>query len=429
MDSVAFEKKKEVLVVDDSSMILSYMRRILDKIYTVHTVSSGEECLEFVKNSKPDLILLDFHMTGIDGLEVLHSLKANKETNSIPVIFLTGSEDLKTEMEGLRLGAVDYIRKPYAPDILTLRIRRTIELSRLRKDLSREVDRTMRENTRLSLHVVQTLAAAIDAKDTYTNGHSDRVAAYSREIAKRLGYDAAHQDEIYMMGLLHDVGKIGVPDEIINKTDRLTDEEFEKIKEHPVVGDRILKKIREMPKLSYGARWHHERVDGRGYPDGLKGNDIPEEARIIAVADAYDAMTSNRSYRKGMSQERVREELEKGKDSQFDRRIADVMLQIIDEDKDYRLREESEDNLNLRKQYEEETVNHMDLSRDIPEEILGMDSLDVAMGLYLCGDAQDYMEALSIFAASIEAKAEKIEQALRQDDIDRKSTRLNSSHT
>ena len=184
-----------------------------------------------------------------------------------------------------------------------------------------------------------TLADAIDAKDKYTNGHSRRVAAYSREIAKRAGYSLKRQDEIYMMGLLHDVGKIGIPDAVINKPGRLTDEEFERIKLHPAVGAHILSNIKEMPKLAIGARWHHERFDGRGYPDGLSGHKIPEEARIIAVSDAYDAMTSNRSYRNMMPQEKVRSEIEKGLGVQFDPLFAAIMLKMIDEDQEYRMTE------------------------------------------------------------------------------------------
>ena len=187
-----------------------------------------------------------------------------------------------------------------------------------------------------SVHIVQTLAEAIDAKDTYTHGHSSRVAEYSREIAQRSGYSESAQNEIYMMALLHDVGKIGVPDAVINKPGRLDDDEFAQIKEHPGKGARILG---SMPELVTGARSHHERFDGRGYPDGLKGLDIPEEARIIAVADAYDAMTSNRSYRRGMEQSKVREQIEKGKGTQFDPKFADIMITMIDEDKDYRMRE------------------------------------------------------------------------------------------
>lgn len=194
-------------------------------------------------------------------------------------------------------------------------------------------------NLKKSMDIVQTLAEAIDAKDTYTNGHSTRVALYSREIAKRAGYSDTDQNDVYMMALLHDVGKIGVPDTVINKPGHLTDEEFEDIKNHPGTGAKILEKIREMPKLVTGAKWHHERYDGRGYPDGLKGEEIPEEARIIAVADAYDAMTSNRSYRKGMDQSKVREQIENGKGTQFDPRFADIMIEMIDEDRDYTMRE------------------------------------------------------------------------------------------
>jgi HD-GYP domain-containing protein (c-di-GMP phosphodiesterase class II) len=200
-------------------------------------------------------------------------------------------------------------------------------------------------NLKKSMDVVQTLAEAIDAKDTYTNGHSSRVAAYSKEIARRLGFPEAEQNEIYMMGLLHDVGKIGVPDAVINKPGKLTDDEFRQIRNHPATGGRILANIEDMPKLVTGARWHHERYDGTGYPDGLKGENIPMEARIIAVADAYDAMTSNRSYRRGMDQDKVREQIESGKGSQFDPRLADIMIEMIDEDRGYHLRDENQHHL------------------------------------------------------------------------------------
>jgi putative two-component system response regulator len=166
------------------------------------------------------------------------------------------------------------------------------------------------------------------------------VAKYAREIAKRSGYDQEAQDRIFMMGLLHDVGKIGVPDAVINKPGRLTREEFALIKVHPVMGARILQTIDEMPELVTGARYHHERYDGKGYPDGLAGTEIPEEARIIAVADAYDAMTSNRSYRSVLPQEVVRGEVVKGKGSQFDPAFADIMLGMMDEDTGYQMREQ-----------------------------------------------------------------------------------------
>ncbi len=333
------------------------------------------------------------------------------------MIFLTGNEDILLEKEALALGAQDFIRKPYYPEILILRVKRTLDCDHLRKDLRKEVEKKTKEVNRFSLHVVQTLAEAIDAKDTYTKGHSGRVATYSREIAKRLGYDEQGQDEVYIMGLLHDVGKIGVPDWIINKPRRLTDEEFAEIKKHPDVGNRILKQIKELPKLAQGARWHHERIDGRGYPDGLKGNMIPEEARIIAVADAYDAMTSNRSYRTSMPQDAVKAELEKGKNVQFDEQIADVMLKMIDEDKDYIMREGAAEQSGLRARGAEETAAHMDEQAILPPKLAELSQLDTELGLYLCGDVEDYLHALSVFKGSIQAKAEKLESAFLSEDL------------
>ena len=191
----------------------------------------------------------------------------------------------------------------------------------------------------LNMEVVSALAEAIDAKDAYTNGHSSRVARYTKMIAEQLGYSEGEQNELYMMGLLHDVGKIGVPDSVINKQGKLTDEEYEMIKTHPVIGGKILESIKENPRLSIGARWHHERYDGTGYPDGLAGAEIPEEARIIAVADAYDAMTSTRSYRGVMPQAKVREEIAKGIGTQFDPLFAGIMLGLIDHDENYTMRE------------------------------------------------------------------------------------------
>jgi len=330
-----------VVIVDDDTQNLKLAGTILSKQnMRVTGLKSGKALLDYVKANKPDLILLDIKMPEMDGFEAMQKLREQGSGGEdIPVIFLTADDNRESETRSLQLGAMDFIKKPFIPEVLILRVSHTIELVRLQRDLAAEVERKSRENKSLSLHVVQTLAEAIDAKDTYTNGHSGRVAEYTREIAKRYGYSAAQQDEIYMMGLLHDVGKIGVPDAVINKKSKLTEEEFALIKKHPELGDRILKKIKEMPKLAVGARWHHERYDGKGYPDGLAGEDILEEARMIAVADAYDAMTSRRSYRNIMSQADVRKEIEDCRGTQFDPVFADIMLQIIDEDTDYKLKE------------------------------------------------------------------------------------------
>ncbi len=331
-----------IVVVDDDLANRRVAGHVLGKEgYKVTALASGRELLEYVETNIPDLILLDIKMPEMDGFEVMEKLhRMERDVAMIPVIFLTADESAEAESKGLSLGAMDFIKKPFVPDVMLLRVRHILELISLQRRLSDEVDKKTEENKSLMLNVVHSLADAIDAKDTYTNGHSDRVAKYSREIAKRSGYSIQEQGDIYLMGLLHDVGKIGIPDAVINKPAKLTDEEYELIKHHPVMGARILQNIKEMPKLATGARWHHERYDGSGYPDGLTGEDIPEEARIIAVADAYDAMTSHRSYRKPLSQEYVRAEIERGINSQFDPKFAGIMLDMIDEDVDYNMREQ-----------------------------------------------------------------------------------------
>ncbi len=189
------------------------------------------------------------------------------------------------------------------------------------------------------VQTAEALATAIDAKDRYTHGHSRRVAEYSEKIARISGMDNKSCEEVYFAALLHDVGKIGIPDEIINKVGRLTDEEFAEIKKHPFIGKQILSSISRSPYLSVGANYHHERYDGKGYPEGLKGDDIPQIARIIAVADAYDAMTSKRSYRDPIPQQIVREEFVKGLETQFDPVYTKIMLHLIDLDSEYRMKE------------------------------------------------------------------------------------------
>ncbi len=336
------KEEKWVIVVDDDILNLKTAGHLLSENgMRVTALNSGKALLDYIaEGNHPDMILLDVIMPGLDGFETLGRLrKMERPGDHIPVIFLTASDDGEVEAKGLRLGAIDFIKKPFIPEVLTIRVMMNAELVALQNNLSHEVERKTKENEQLFIQVMHSLADAIDAKDKYTKGHSGRVADYTREIARRYGYSEKEQDDIYMIGLLHDVGKIGVPDEVINKPSKLTDEEFAKIKAHPVMGAKILENIKDMPKLANGARYHHERFGGGGYPEGLKGAEIPEEARIIAVADAYDAMTSNRSYRGEMPQEKVRSEIEKGKGTQFDPKFADIMLDMIDGDKDYEMRE------------------------------------------------------------------------------------------
>ncbi len=195
------------------------------------------------------------------------------------------------------------------------------------------------QEAQLFQQTVEALHDTVDAKDSYTGEHSRRVAEYARMLASRMGKREKEQEEIYRAALLHDVGKIRVPESVILKPDKLTEEEYALIKMHPVTGYHILQKISYDKLLAVGAGYHHERYDGKGYPHGLRGEHIPEMGRIIGVADAYDAMTSNRSYRNILPQDTVRREIAKGRGKQFDPAVADMMLQMIDEDKEYRMRQ------------------------------------------------------------------------------------------
>ncbi|MBR3825934.1 MAG: response regulator [Lachnospiraceae bacterium] len=230
-----------------------------------------------------------------------------------------------------------------------------------------ELLKQQQQTNKLFLQTVIALSEAVDAKDRYTSGHSRRVAEYSRKIAARMGKSEELLDDIYYTGLLHDVGKIRVPVDIINKPGKLTDEEFNIIKIHPVTGYHILRSISESSSIAIAAKYHHERYDGKGYPNGLSGTNIPEIARILCVADSYDAMTSNRSYRKALSQDVVRGELEKGKGTQFDPEIADIMIQLIDEDTHYLMRQT--DSLNHHVLIvDDDAMNHKIISHIMQEE-------------------------------------------------------------
>ncbi|MBO4335904.1 MAG: HD domain-containing protein, partial [Desulfovibrio sp.] len=266
--------------------------------------------------------------------------------DDLPVILLTGDTETGLETEGFALGATDFIRKPFVPDVVRHRVRRLVRYEYLKKHLAQEVGRkTLLAETRLSesrllfREMVVALARTVDAKDKYTSGHSERVANYACRIAQLAGENAENQEKIYYMGMLHDIGKIGIPGAIINKEASLTVEEYACIKTHTVIGAQILQSIDVFPDLAIGARCHHERFDGRGYPEGLKGENIPRFARILAVADAYDAMTSNRSYRHILPQDKVRNEILLGRGTQFDPEFADIMLRLIDADATYQMHE------------------------------------------------------------------------------------------
>ena len=345
--------KDTILVIDDDRMNLKLAEHVLAPFYNVVTSLSYKEALDYLSKELPALALLDVHMPVMNGFELLAEIRKIKDCDDLPVVFLTADSDRETEIRVFKEGGLDYIQKPFVPEVVLERIKRILSLHKLQTSLENEVRRrtaeleeSRRKHEILSLQVVKSLASAIDAKDRYTNGHSSRVAQYSKEIAHHAGKSIEYQDEIYFVALLHDIGKIGIPDNILNKNTKLTDAEYEIIKQHPNLGVEILKNITEMPNIEIGAHYHHERYDGKGYPEGLAGNEIPEIARIIAVADAYDTMTSRRSYRDVLPQDVVREEIAKGRGLQFDPVFTDIMLKMIDEDTRYEMREEEKIKIN-----------------------------------------------------------------------------------
>ncbi len=282
--------KKTILIVDDDRMNLVTAQKFLIEEYKVVGVNSGKQAFKYLMKYRPDLILLDIFMPEIGGFEVMKLLQENEDWCKIPVIFLT-----------------------------------------YRKDLQRRLEEKTREVELVTIQAITTVANTIDAKDDYTKGHSIRVAYYSEALARKIGWSEDEVQNIHYIALLHDIGKIGVPDSVLNKPFKLTNVEFELIKNHTVMGAEILKDIKMFPNVSVGAKYHHERYDGKGYPSGLKGDEIPLVARIIGIVDSYDAMTSNRVYRKRLQDEMVRQELVRGKGSQFDPYLVDQFMELLEE--------------------------------------------------------------------------------------------------
>ena len=337
-DQVDSVEGSNILVVDDDGMNLKVANKMLREKFCVFTAASGIEAFAVLEKEKIDLILLDVHMPEMDGHEVIRRLKGTDIYKNIPVVFLTADSDGETEVQGFLEGAMDFITKPFRKNIVIQRITRILELDYLQKNLQKEVikqtkkaEERRKKVEQMSLQMVQTLANTIDAKDRYTNGHSIRVAEYAAILAKASGLEKTDIDNVKYAALLHDIGKIGVADSVLNKPGKLTESEYEVIKSHTTIGSEILQNISTISTAELVARHHHERYDGKGYPDGLAGEDIPFEARIVCIADAYDAMNSRRVYRKSLSRERIREEFVNGRGTQFDPVYLDVFLKLFDE--------------------------------------------------------------------------------------------------
>lgn len=323
--------KKIILIVDDDRLTLSTAQNLLGDKYKVVAVNSAKQAYKYLDRHVPNLILLDINMPEISGFDFMKTLQANAHWSKIPVIFLTADRSSETEVECFRMRACDFITKPFEPQIMLSRINSTLELDGYRRDLQRRLDEKTKEMERITIQAIMTVANTVDAKDDYTKGHSMRVAAYAEILAQRLGWSEEEIQNIYYVAMLHDVGKIGVPDAVLNKPFKLTDVEFRLIKGHTIMGAEILKDFKMFPNVNVGAKYHHERYDGKGYPEGLKGESIPLIARVIGLVDSYDAMTSNRVYRRRLSDDIVMEELRKGKGTQWDPDLVDIFVELIQE--------------------------------------------------------------------------------------------------
>lgn len=292
--------RARVLVVDDEPGNREMMARLLGREhYDVHAVCDGEEALEYLRTTDrlPDLILLDVMMPGINGFAVCRQIKRDPLTRLIPVVLLTSLEAKEHRIEGITAGADDFLTKPVQFEELVARAASSIRLKRFTDDLES------------AQSVIDSLALTIEARDPYTEGHCQRLAAYSSAVGRAIGLAGDDLEALERGAFLHDVGKIGVPDAILLKPDRLAPNEFAQMQAHTTIGERLCGQLRSLRAVRPIVRHHHERLDGSGYPDGLRGDQIPLAAQIVAVADAYDAMTTTRPYRKALPIAHAREEL------------------------------------------------------------------------------------------------------------------------
>ena len=421
----ATTETSKILVVDDDEAVCTLIKTVLKPLYDINVSLTGADAVHLARDISPDLIMLDIHLGDSNGFSVMQELKNDPQTADIPVLLVTGDNDTVAEENGFRSGASDYIRKPFVPDVLKQRVKRIIDLYHYQQSIEEEVEKQTSRSKRLSREMMLALSKTVDTKDHYTDGHSRRVAALCAEIGRRLAKNAHEQIELYEIGLLHDIGKIGVHEDIIRKSSRLSDDEFEIVKSHSVNGYEILKEITDMPRLCEGARWHHERFDGSGYPDGLKGEEIPVAARIVCIADCYDAMTSTRTYSVPKKQADVRAEIVRCRGTWFDPQIADVVLAMIDEDTGYRMNENAVGS-DVWKEYDRLWIaggstpvnTETAQARELPDFIYALPGVDAETGVKNCGSAEGYLSVLSVFHQTAATKAEEIDPLLHSGDIE-----------
>jgi putative two-component system response regulator len=287
-----------VLVVDDVPQNLMLLQRILTaEGYVVQAAENGELALRMVEVEPPDLIVSDIDMPSLNGIELCRRVKESPATRLVPFILITGLADRANRMAGIEAGADDFLGKPFDVQELKARVRSLLRIKRYTDELDSAES------------VIMSLALTVEARDPYTRGHCQRLAAYALLLGSRIGASEEQMSALHRGGYLHDVGKIGVPDSILFKPERLTRGEYEAVKRHTIIGDRLCGDLRALALVRPIVRHHHERLDGSGYPDGLKGDAVPLLAQIIAIVDEFDAITTTRPYRAAKSAEFAFEEL------------------------------------------------------------------------------------------------------------------------
>lgn len=324
-----------VLIVDDIVMNIKLLESLLLPLgYKLLKADNGPKAIELCKEHMPDLILLDVMMPQMDGFQVCEHLKRDRRTENIPIIFVSALDSVDDKVRAFDLGASDYITKPFYHNEVRARVSSALKLKGLQDELKIQNEELIRQHTKLenSEQIIRSLVHTIEAKSPYLEGHSDRVCSLSLEIASNMGLSEEDKQILRESAILHDIGKIGIPDNILNKTGKLSEDEYFKIKEHSTIGENILEPLKNFKSSRSIIRHHHEKLDGSGYPDGIKGDQIDILTRILSVADVYDALSTDRSYRKKLPMHVIRdiffEEVEKG---WWDKDVVLVLMQILEE--------------------------------------------------------------------------------------------------
>lgn len=335
------ESGHEILIVDDRRENLQLLNSFLAaEGYRVRSALNGPTALRSIEAKKPDLILLDIRMSGMDGFEVCRRLKTDPETEDIPIIFISARDDTEAKVEAFRAGGVDYVTKPFANEEVVARVRTHLQLTDYRHNLEKRIEEGLAEirklNEELELtqdEMIRTLGTLMEKRDDETGQHVVRVAEFSKRLAELYGLDEETTKLIYKAAPLHDAGKVAIPDAILNKPGEFDDEEWEIMKSHSIKGYEVFKgSTRPILKMAATiAKEHHERWDGSGYPDGLRGEEISIAGRIVVLADVFDALSHKRVYKGAWSIEEVRKFIEENIGKMFDPALARLFLDHYDE--------------------------------------------------------------------------------------------------